>query len=279
MDPWRYLPQELRPPGNGDLTRLNWRANLGRGATVGEVGRHLVDLQEVIELGRRWGLLFAEDAAVHSLFQEIEQRGPRGVAAELSVQWNLPSDAFEAALEDEVYFSLFPFRARSGLPAWRRLRSGFLPPHPMLEDATALLEDVLTLNTYELYGRPPYAARIRFENPVDVAVSGAGFGFKGIISLLVLIRDWTTTRRLNAAEAAQAEARVDREQAEARLAMSRADLAQWYVNEVQQGRAQFVPAGQLANEAKDSELKAIDRLSETDPQLELPPGADGRGDN
>jgi hypothetical protein len=54
MDPWRYLPQELRPPGNGDLTRLNWRANLGRGATVGEVGRHLVDLHDVIELGRWW---------------------------------------------------------------------------------------------------------------------------------------------------------------------------------------------------------------------------------
>ena len=70
-----------------------------------------------------------------------------------------------------------------------------------------------------------------------------------------------------------------RAEAEARLAISRADLAAWYVNEVQNGRAQFLQAGQLAQEASASDLQVIERLSQSDNiSLELPAGLDGRGD-
>jgi hypothetical protein len=212
----------------------------------------------VLELGQRWGLHFAEDAAVQSLAQEIDVRGPRDVLVELSKQWNLPSYVLPV-LDDEINF------------LWRLTADGLRKPRVTANGIPAL-QVVITPNAYELLGRPPYATSIRYENPVDVAVSGAGFGFKRIISLLVLIRDWGTAKRQRGAEAAEAEARAEQ-------AISRADLLKWYVNEVQEGRAQLVPAGQLASEAKDSELRAIDRLTQIGIRLELPLGADGRGDN
>jgi len=71
MNPWTFLPNGYEPPFRNEPYLIAWRPNLGPRVTVGEVGDYLHALQTLIDLGERWGLVVAEEAAARSLIAEL----------------------------------------------------------------------------------------------------------------------------------------------------------------------------------------------------------------
>lgn len=75
MDVWSYLPRELRPPLAREPYTLAWRSDLGANASVGDIAKYLAAFQVAIDLGERWGLALAEEAAALSLRSELFAAG------------------------------------------------------------------------------------------------------------------------------------------------------------------------------------------------------------
>ncbi len=105
-----------------------------------------------------------------------------------------------------------------------------------------------------------------YRNPIEVVLGGSGFLLLGVIYALRFVRDWSNTRRVDAARATQAEQ-------DARRASSHADFSEWLVSEARRGNL-HVPPQELVNIVTNSDLRAIDRLAENEVQLQLPPGSD-----
>jgi hypothetical protein len=99
-----------------------------------------------------------------------------------------------------------------------------------------------------------------------IVLGGSGFLLLGAIYVLRLIRNWSHIRRIGAAQAEQAESN-------ARRATTHAEFSQWLMDEARQGRL-AVPPHEFVDLVARTEVRAIDRLADSDIRLQLPEGTD-----
>lgn len=232
-----------------------WRAQLGSGARVGELAAHLQDLETAVLLGERWGTALARAAAYRALLDRIFREGP-GAADQLAERLGYGGrDLFE--LDEWLHTGRWPGRP-SGRPG--RFPYG---------DPTTALQALADLEMLPLLGSRPVVDRASYENPLELILAGSGFAIAGAVSVLRLVRDWSNTRRLGAAQA-------DRAEAEARIWHARADgaeadgnLARWLVSEAKAGRV-AIPIGELLAAVGPSDEAALGRLADHHVELEAP---------
>lgn len=258
MDPQDFLPRGLRlPPGN-DLQILTVTSEVGANSTVGAVAARLADLQIVLDLGERWGTVYAEAAANRALLRELQERGPealRDVRAAWPAVGRYASPSFiERALLDPEYFA---FRRRPGY-------DGFTTPEE-------LLRLVSSSSVPQLLGQPLVAQHIEYRNPLEVVVVGAGFVLMGAVTILRVVRDWSSQRSIG-------DSIADTARSAASLSRSRAELGAWLVEEAKAGRLP-VPISDLIRVVTTEDLTAIGRLADSDMQLSLPPHFSESGDS
>ena len=249
MDPDDYLPRGLRLPAGNETQSLTITSDIGANSTVGAVSTRLADLQVVLDLGERWGAVYAEAAASRALVRELRSRGSDALS-DIRVDWpglgRYASESFlERALLDPEYFA---FRHRPGY-------DGFTSP----ED---LLRLVSSSSVPQLLGQPIVAQHIEYQNPLEVVLIGAGFVLMGAVKALRLVRDWSSQRSIG-------ESMADTARSAASLSRSRAELGAWLVEEAKAGR-QPVPIGDLLRVLTTDDLTAIGRLADSDVQLSLP---------
>jgi hypothetical protein len=227
---------------------LTWRADLGAGARIGEIAIHLEDLGTAITVGERWGSVLARAAAQHQLAYEVTSRGPRALS-EAAGQLGLDVDPMDM---ERWYFE--------GRPGMVPVRPGrdFWPPD-------VLLRTIADLRMPGSLGSPMRTQHLEYRNPLEVVLSGSGFLLLGSIYVVRIVRDWSNTRRQDAAAAQTSEAH-------ARQDSARADLMEWLVTETKEGRL-HVPPVDLLNSVSPDESKAMGRLAEQEVQLQLPPGS------
>jgi hypothetical protein len=129
-----------------------------------------------------------------------------------------------------------------------------------------ILQSLAAARATRTIGEGIDVARVEYRNPIEVILGGSGFLLLGVIYAVRFVRDWSSKRRLGAAQATIAEH-------DARRSGSHADFTEWLVDEARQGRL-YVPPQELVNLITNSDVRAIDRLSENDVWLELPRGTD-----
>lgn len=125
-----------------------------------------------------------------------------------------------------------------------------------------LIESISASSIPNLLGPPPSLRRISYENPVEIIIGGIAFGLWGVVSVFRLVRSWSSRRRTERAAASIAEA-------EARIAMKRADIVEYLADEVKAGRLQIAPAD-LVKLVQQADLEALSKLAAADVTLELP---------
>ncbi len=246
MDSWAFMPEYYRPPVGGDLYAIRWQADLGPGAPVGDIADYIDAFQTILDLGERWGIVMAEEAAVRSLMAEL-------YAASDSTEPNLRPLYDDMPWRDEK-------RLFATVSAMLSRRFG---EHDELNfDAPDALREVASRAVPRLIGPPPQTAQLTYQNPIEIILVGGAFGFFGIIQLLRIVRDWKPRRRQGEAAASIAED-------EARAAKSRADVVEYLGQEIVAGRL-HVPASQLGAMITRGDMAAIAKLAGPEPELELP---------
>ncbi|MGH2719711.1 MAG: hypothetical protein ACRDJU_14205 [Actinomycetota bacterium] len=124
----------------------------------------------------------------------------------------------------------------------------------------------------DVIGQPIYVGRAEYQNPIDLALYGAGFLLLGVLQVLRFIRDWSAAQRRGVAQARVSEAAAGEAEA-------RAELFRWLVEETKSGRS-LVSPGELLKTVSEAELRALGRLATTDVTLRLPPGTEpGAGES
>ncbi|MGH8913250.1 MAG: hypothetical protein ACRDZM_01895 [Acidimicrobiia bacterium] len=246
---WGRLPRGLRPPREGNVTEITWRADIGPALTPGDIAACFDDLQTAMSVGERWGVRLARESARRTILNQISREGPRvlgGLARELGY------DERDIDMLDEWMHG-----------PWGPRRSWAVDPWGILDTVAD------TQATKEL-GSHAVVQRAEYRNPLEVILTGSGFLILGCAYTLRLIRDWSNTRRAGAGAAREAVAA-------ARHAEARAELFQWLVDEARAGRMP-VPPGALLNMVTQTEAEAVHRLATSDIALELPSGFEtGRG--
>jgi hypothetical protein len=240
MDYSAQRPRGLRPPENGDTTRLVISVDLGRDRGLDDVALYLSDLATLVDVGHRWGIELSRAAVDWESAPALRdpERGYDVGRALLGEGFDVPGDRrsrippWEWAWGDDIQ--------------WRTLRD--LRARQLLGDRTTVLA-------------------VRYENPLEVILAGSGMLIAGVILAARTIRDWSNTRRVGSATAREAEA-------EARLTEARADLYEHLVNETKRGQTP-VPVGDLVQIVTPPEIKSLNRLAERPIALELPRGTDG----
>ncbi|PZS26788.1 MAG: hypothetical protein DLM61_17730 [Pseudonocardiales bacterium] len=254
VNPDEFLPDALRPPARGDTLSFSWTADIGAGATVGTVSEHLRDLQVVLDLGQRWGLIFAEQAAAYAFEREVSSRGPVALREAISEWPGVEEFPFpfieEAFLDRDLWYR-------------RSARRGWYGASP--DDLVRLLS---SRNVPSLLGQPISTRHIEYNNPVEVVLFGAGFVLVGTVKLLRMIRDWSSQRRVG-------DAIADTAESAARRNKTASDLGAWLVDEARAGRQQ-VPIGELMKYVTPTDLESIARLADSDVQLQLPEQLSGQ---
>src|SRR5579863_4149742 len=71
MRPWDYLPASHRPPLREDLYCIAWQADLGSGTPPAVIAEYIDAFATVLDIGERWGIVMAEEAAARSLLVEL----------------------------------------------------------------------------------------------------------------------------------------------------------------------------------------------------------------
>lgn len=208
----------------------------------------VTDLASVVELGTRWGETLAQTAAAWDLAYVLRRGDRRGL--ELLLERELDGERLHDLL-DFVYDAPPPYRWMSaGHPAWELAR-----------DRRAV----------DIRGRAARPTSLRYENPLELILCGAGSLLMGAIVVARLVRDWSSQRRIAAAAVAQAKAEARKAHAEAERAEIATDFARWMADEARAGRG-ALPQLELLKAITPDEARAIDRLAEQDVQLSLPPG-------
>jgi hypothetical protein len=204
-------------------------------------------------MGERWGERLARGAVYQSLLRRFIEKGPRAIERELRSLGYSRGDADE--LEEWFYTGV-----------WRRWRPGRWP----YGGPDELLYALADIRAPELLGQSARVSTLGYSNPLVVELGGSGFLIAGSIYALRMVRDWSSRRRIGAADARDAEARASGEEA-------RAELLQWLVDEAKAGRMP-VPAGDLLQLVTASDVEAVDRLAEEEISLRLPSGLDPAGE-
>jgi hypothetical protein len=249
MEPWSFLPEGYEPPLHGDQFKIVWRSDLGSNVSAAEVGDYLQAFQILLDLGERWGLAMAEEAAVRSLIRELfAHRDARG-----DIDLTPLRGVMSWQEEKRVYLSVQEvFTHRTG-------------EHPeTVVEVPSALRELASLSVPELMGPPVRIDAITYRSPLELAFIGGGFLAYGIIHVLRMTRDWRARRRL-------ASAAADIAESEARKARTRADVIEYLGKEVTAGRLHVSPA-ELAELVTSTDLQAIADLAGQEPTLELPEG-------
>ena len=251
MDFSGELPRGLRSPAGGEPISITWRAQVGSGVRIGELAAHLQDLETAVLLGERWGTAVARAAAHQALLNGIFREGS-GTVSEMADRLGYGArDLFD--LDEWMHTGRWPFGRRPGIYG----------------DPTSVLRALSDTEMPRLLGSGPRVQRASYENPLELILAGSGFAIAGVVSVLRLVRDWSNTRRLGAAQA-------DRAEGEARVWHARADgeeaggdLARWLVSEAKAGRV-AIPIGELLAAVGPSDDAALGRLADHRVELEAP---------
>lgn len=229
------------------MSSLTIRVNLGPRIPMTKLTDSVADLASVVELGTKWGETLAQSAAAWDI-ADVLRRGERH-GLELLLERELGGEGFHELL-DFIYDAPPPYRWMSaGHPAWE------------------LARDRRAVNIRGQAARP---TSLRYENPLELILCGAGSLLMGVILAARLVRDWSNQRRIGAAAAAQAEAEARKAYAEAGRAEAAADFARWMAEEAKSGRG-ALPQLELLKAITPHEARAIERLAEQDVELSLPP--------
>ncbi len=251
MEPWQFLPRGYEPPLRGEQFNITWRSDIGPNVSVGGVGAYLQAFQTLLDLGERWGLVMAEEAAARSLVAELfvysDQRDDKDVDLTPVRDVMSPEDG------KRLYFIV------------RRLLDQRTGEHPeTIVDVPSAIRELASLSVPDLMGPPLRNEAITYRNPIELIIFAGAFVAFGTVQVLRLVRDWGARRRMTNAAAEIAEA-------EARQAKTRADVIEYLGKEVTAGRL-HVPPSELAKLVTSTDLEAIARLAGTEPTLELPEG-------
>ena len=252
MEPWEFLPRGYEPPLRGEKFNITWRSDIGPNVSIGEIGDYLQAFQTLLDLGERWGLVMAEEAAARSLVRELFAHVDYSTN-EISltpVRDVIPQD------DDKRIWWVVRHMVDQGI------RTG---EHPeTIVEIPSALRELASLSVPDLMGLPLRTETITYRNPIEVIVFGGAFVAYGTVQVLRLVRDWGARRRLTNAAAEIAEA-------EARQARTRADVIEYLGHEVTAGRL-HVPAAELGKLVTSTDLEAIAKLAGKEPTLELPEG-------
>lgn len=246
MQPWQFLPDGFEPPLRQEQFSIVWRADLGANVSVDVVSSYLNAFQTLLDLGERWGLVMAEEAAARSLIGEFFSYGDR-----LNVVLTPVLDVIPWQDEKRIYLSVQDILSR---------RTGD-HPETMVEVPSALRE-LASFSVPQLMGPPLRNEAITYRNPIELIITGGAFIAYGTVQVLRMARDWGARRRMSNAAAEMAEA-------EARQARTRADVIEYLGQEVTAGRL-HVPPSELAKLVISTDLQAIAQVAGPEPTLELP---------
>jgi hypothetical protein len=261
VDPIGHLPSSLLVPGGGQLVIVTWRAEVGAEARPGDLAVVLKDLQQVIEVGERWGTALARSAAHRQVTYELRLGGlEAGLRAARSVGFNWVD------VRDFAEWISSSGLWRLNVPPYRDPRSPEPPPGRPSWGPDEFIRLLADARLPDLMGSPAGVRRLEYRNPLEVILTGSGFLILGTIYVLRIVRDWSSKRREGAAAAREAEAAARRKAAGA-------DLLEWLVEEAKKGRL-HVPPGELLNLVGAADARAMRRLAAENVQLQLPPGAD-----
>jgi hypothetical protein len=249
------LPAGLRPPIGGDQVAVTYSADLGPLARVGDIAHLLKDLDDAVLLGEQWGIIIGRAASVQEVLDQLARRGP-------------------GAIEDAALSRGFRARDVHAIDEW--IHTGYLSWRPgrfPFPDPLALVRALADYQTADRLGDPVRLRRLNYQNPLTVDLTGSGFLVAGVIYILRVIRDWSSSRRAAAAAADRAEAVADEARAGASIAWSQADILDWFANEARAGRW-HVPPGDLLATVRPEDLAALNRLAAADVTLSLPQDLD-----
>jgi len=123
------------------------------------------------------------------------------------------------------------------------------------DNGTLLFWAVADWRAVHTLAPPLTVSRVSYSNPLEVVLAGSVFILHGVTLAARLVRDWSATRRVNAAKAQEAEA-------EARMTDARADLYEWLVAQAKTQGGGAVPAEELVRMTTNADLKVLNRIAE-----------------
>jgi hypothetical protein len=245
VHPWEFLPYDYEPPLREQRFRIAWRSDLGPNVSAGQVGAYVRAFQSLLDLGDRWALAMAEEAAARSLIAELFAAAGQGEGL------TPLSGSMPAGGDKRIYLSLQGILER---------RVG---EHPeTIVDVPAAIREVASLSVPDLLGAPLRTESISYQNPVEILLAAGAFLALGTVQVLRMVRDWGARRRA-------AEAAAEIAEAAARQARTRADVVEYLGREVIAGRL-HVPPAQLGQLVTSTDLEAIAEILGHETTLELP---------
>lgn len=236
--------------GGGAEVSFSWTADIGPKATAADIAAHLADVQTLIDVGARWGLLLAEAQAARDLAQQVE--GESAQAAE-------GAQAAEPIGQVDEASGLSPSLMRDigQIVSW----ADALPAHDL-----GLVRPQYRFSfdwpVPELFGQDVRVDQMSYSNPIHLVLVGGAFLIAGAIVAARFVRDWSARKRITVAAAQTAEAA-------ARGSQAWAGMVEWLVDEVRGGRLTVAP-GELAKMVTGPDLAAMGRLADREIRLALP---------
>ena len=115
----------------------------------------------------------------------------------------------------------------------------------------------------ERLGNPPTVRRMTYSNPLEVIVASSGAIGATLVALAVIVRDWSSRRRIGAAAALDAENTTE----------ARAELRRIVVQKFAAGEIDL-PPDDMMRALGDEPTRAMARLAARGPELRGLPGGD-----
>lgn len=209
----------------------------------------VLGLQAFTDVGAQWGAALARSAALWDLTEDSEYFGPRSL--------------MELARRERVSFD-----PRLSLHRWRRHPEGWwgteTPELLYLRDVRAV----------RLAGPAIQVRSLKYENPIELILAGAGLMLAGSVMAARFVRDWSANRRIGKAEArkAEAEARVSETWADREEAITET-VTTWLAAEARRTSTPL-PISEMTAITSMHNFPDLRRLIERPVTLELPKGLD-----
>lgn len=233
---------------------VTWGTNIGPSADLDNFAQVVEDFNTVVQLGQRWGEILTRAAASRDLWSRIaEDPGELVRRAEIL---GLPSPTADDPFLDPTLYA-------RGIWAYPWTRVG-------LANVDVIAQTIVDSEIAPELGIPPRLLRVRYENPLEIAIVVSVGAVGGVLRVLRMIRDWRADRRRAAARASKGEA-------EARLQNVKADMAAWLLEEAKAGRGQVSP-GELYSTIGEKEARAITHLASRQTRVQAPVGYADDGD-
>jgi hypothetical protein len=205
-------------------------------------------VRDVLDLGDRWAIILAHDAAARALVAELMSSDAPSLEPLRDVLDPSDEKQVEFAVQQiHLFFKNFG-------------EQGFIDlPSILGKYADAALPELL---------RPAIRAEeISYRNPIELILLGSGVAVLAAVQAFRLVRDWNSRKQIGQAAAKTAEA-------QARIDVARADIVEYFAGEVTAGRVQVKPS-EFAKLATPTDLKALSALVGAETTLELPRGLAG----